>query len=142
NSVVLFSGSPDPAFYELVSAEAASTVEPGRADKVTLYARPTREFPENAITAAQSNTIEIFYDTQSITGDVAEYRLALGIATPDNDLGAGYFFRRRYTRSQAEQMRKEIVPGVYQFTFPSIGLPDRPLYLSFPVRPTVEGWVK
>lgn len=129
------SGAPVPYFFELVGVEAATTIEPGRHDLVSLYARPTYDFPLNNL--IQSVSTSIFYNLLTTTGDIREYRLASsGFGSP------GYSFNRNYGVGDRDRMEREIVTGVYQFRFPPLGRPNSPLYLNFPVRPTVEGYVR
>lgn len=140
SNAVLFegTGAPDPYFFELVGVEAATTIEPGRHDLVILYARPSYDFPVNALTINSTST-SIFYDLRSATGDVQEYRLA-GVGMGTGFL-PGYSYTRNYAAGERSRMEREITNGIYQFRFPSLGRPNSPLYLNFPVRATVEGYV-
>lgn len=137
-----FNGPPvvqDPQFYEVVGLEAAKTVEPGRPELVTLSARPTVDFPINVVAGMEAYSQSVFYDIQSLSGSIQEYRLA-GRGVGDFFV-PGYSLVRDYPATAQKQMEKEIVPGIYRFTFPAINRPTVPLYLNFPVRATVEGYV-
>jgi hypothetical protein len=138
NAVAFFGSATSPYFYELVGVESAMTVEPGRSDLVNLFARPSYDFPLNNLNI-QSNSTVIFYDLQSDTGDVREYRLA-GAGLGGSTFIPGYSFSRFYGRNERSRMEREILPGNYQFRFPALGRPNVPLYLNFPVLPTVEGY--
>ncbi|WAC19462.1 hypothetical protein OVA24_19750 [Luteolibacter sp. SL250] len=140
NAVRFIGSSLVPQFFELVGVEAATVIEPGRHDLVSLYARPSYEFPVNGLNIASRTTV-IFYNLQSTTGDVKEYRLA-GTGLRGNTFDPGYAFRRLYGPTDRSRMEREITNGIYQFRVPSLGRPERPLYLNFPVTPTVEGYVE
>lgn len=116
----------DPAYYEIVGIEPASTVAVGYPDQVTLYSRPVSEYPMSD--SFESLAESLFYDLDSITGDIREYRTG------------NYGSNRSYTNRK--QMEKEVVEGVYQYRFPSVNRPATPLYLAFPVKNTVEGYLE
>ncbi|MBX3741956.1 MAG: hypothetical protein KF712_13250 [Akkermansiaceae bacterium] len=141
SNAVLFegTGAPAPYFFELVGVEEATTVEPGRHDLVSLYARPSYDFPMNGL-GIRSTSTSVFYNLRSVTGDVREYRLAgVGLGT---GFEPGYEFLRNYGPGERSRMEREITPGIYQFRFPTLNRPNFPLYLNFPVRATVEGYVE
>jgi hypothetical protein len=138
NSVILEGLGEPPRFYELVGVETATVVEPGRPDLVSLYARPSYDFPAQDLNT-QSQTISVFYDTKSQTGDIREYRLA-GSGLARNQFIPGYEFKRSYGPSERTRMEREIVPGSYQFKFPSLGRPLTSLYLNLPVLAMIEGY--
>ncbi|RYD37151.1 MAG: hypothetical protein EOP87_04100 [Verrucomicrobiaceae bacterium] len=133
-------GTPVPEYKEIVGVEAASTVEPGRHDLVSLYARPSFDFPQDGLGVASISTV-LFFDLLSANGDIREYRLA-GRGLRGNQFVPGYRFIRNYGPGDRGRMEREIVPGVYLFRFPMINRPTTPLYLNFPVRATVEGFVE
>ena len=137
NGVVVDSiGIPDQRYLEIVSVEAANTIEPGRPDLVSLYARPVSDFP-GTLGGIGGVPTRIYYNTQSANGEIREYRLA-GTLLAGNSFNPGYFWSKTYTNRST--MDKEIVEGVYQFKFPQLNFPSRSIYLSFPVRNTVEGY--
>lgn len=129
--------NPGTRYFEIVGLEAATTVEPGRPDLVSLDARPYSDFPSK-VTGITGKPISVFYDLKSSAGSIREYRLA-GSGAADAEFEAGYEFSRTYTSRST--MEKEIVEGVYRFKFPTLNRPTTPLYLSFPVKNTVEGYV-
>jgi len=133
-------GSPIAEFKEIVGVEAATTVEPGRHDLVSLYARPSYDFPQNALGVSSIATV-LFYDLLSANGDIREYRLA-GRGLASNRFVPGYSFQRTYGSGDRARMEREITNGIYQFKFPMLGRPNTPLYINFPVRATVEGYVE
>lgn len=141
NGVVIGGILEEARFYEIAGIEGATVVEPGRHEAVKLYAAPTLDFPKSAISSTTSESIMVFYDTQSVTGNIREYRLAGSLwGGVEDGFVPGYSFKRQYTtRSQIE---KEVKPGVYQFQFPMLNRPNSLLYLNFPVRATIEGYVQ
>lgn len=129
--------NPGTRYFEIAGLEAATTVEPGRPDLVTLDARPYSEFPAR-VSGITGNPLSVFYDLTSSAGSIREYRLA-GSGAANGEFESGYEFTRTYTSRNT--MEKEIVEGVYRFKFPTLNRPTIPLYLSFPVKNTVEGYV-
>ncbi len=115
-----------PNFYEVIGIQPASTVDVGNYSKVKLIARPSLDYPMNDV--AEGGSLSLFYDLDSLTGDVREYRL-------------GYYNSVRLYNSRS-QMEKEIREGVYTYSFPTSGNPNRSINLNFPVKTTVEGWIK
>lgn len=141
-------GTYDQEFSEVVGIEEATLIEPGYPHLVKMIARPTQDFPLNSVNSIVGVPTSIFYDLQSVTGDVREYRLA-GTGNVFVRVGCywaqsahfvpGYSWRKAYVSRST--MEKEIVQGTYQFSFPTRGYPSSPRYLSFPVTNSVEGYV-
>jgi len=128
-------GVVDPQFWEVLSVITASRVEPGRADKIALQAKPYSDFPlsqgqplpgilDGALTVYFSlladNWSEIYLDPYEL---------------------AAYQWVRTY--NDLEQMDDEIIPGgQYQFRYPRVNAPNVIFGQSFGIRPAPEGYVK
>jgi hypothetical protein len=138
NGAVVGFNAAGTRYFEIVGLEGATTIEPGRPDLVALQARPVSKFP-GTLTGFGARAVNIYYDLTSASGNIREYRLA-GSGARDNEFVPGYQIMRSY--SSRKTMEEEIVEGVYQFRFPTLNRPNIPLYLNFPVKNTVEGYVE
>lgn len=116
----------DQSFYELTGLETATTVEPGRSDRVDLKARPVgSDFPTDLDNIVDI-PVTIFYDLQDLSGNVQQYNIA------------SYTWSRGYTTRKS--MENEVLLGSYEFQFPRRFQPKQNTILKFDVTPMVEGY--
>ncbi len=130
----------DERFYEIVGIEAATLVEPGLPELVKLTARPANGTFPATVGPIRAVPTFVYFDLRSLTGDVREYRLA-GTGLARFKFRPGYSFMREYDSTSKSRMEKEIVEGVYQFSFPTRGRQTTPMYLNFPIKNSVESYV-
>ncbi|MEI6655560.1 MAG: thrombospondin type 3 repeat-containing protein [Verrucomicrobiota bacterium] len=112
----------DFSYYEIASLTAAATIEPSRPDLVYLYSAPPSGLPRPLNLFADDCWVA-YYNIMSEV--IKEYDITR------------YSYGRDYT--QRDVMDKEIVPGLYQYSFPSLHRPIVPVIIPVVYHDIPEG---
>jgi len=110
----------------------AFVVEPFKPQFVTLNAAPASALPRPS-SGFKDDSATLYYNLN--TTDIQEYKITR------------YIFNRTYNKTQRERFKSEVVPGVYQYVFPTYVAPGapfafRPVSLSSTIFPMVEGYAE
>jgi hypothetical protein len=119
-------GIRDDFYHSEVTGVSPSVLtEPSEPDLAGLYSAPPSKLPR-PIGDWLDNSYTIYWDTQ--TEAIGEYKLA------------SYIFEKNYaTRTSMDQ---EIVPGLYQFSFPKLGDPNNRYQIPVNYYAPPEGFKK
>jgi len=123
-------------YYEIASVVDPVAIEPFAADHVILHAAPLSTLPRPAAGFVDASW-DMFYDISG-SSNVADHRITLYGYERDYSLfdattGAG-------VSSQESLMDAQIKPGIYQYYFPMLGNPTRPVTLSARYFTIAEGY--
>jgi hypothetical protein len=131
-------GNPDPYaqepynYYMITGVQAATTLEPRREDLCLLKFAPYSTLPRPQ-PGFEDTSFSVYYDISPASIEIREYTVTR------------YGYHRTYKDSKGgQQMRDEIVPGTYGFTFPRLGNPILPVAMpmTFSVIPDGYGEIK
>lgn len=135
-------GSPEAnLYYELSSVTDAVAIQPFGINYVKLIAAPKSTLPRPA-SGFTDASYSMFYDISGANGSVKNHQMAL------------YGYQRNYTSydpntgfpvptpSQETSMDAQIVPGIYQYSFPMLGNPTKPVIMPIRYYTIAEGYRK
>lgn len=129
-------GNPDPdlpeppTYYMITGITPAVIVEPRYEDKCILRAAPASTLDRPA-PGFIDTSYSLYYNIAPGSTSIREYYITR------------YGYNRNYTgEGGGNRMSKEIVPGVYHFTFPQLGDPNRPVAVPIVYYPIPEGYAK
>ena len=122
---------PDPpTYYMITSITPAIIVEPRNADLCILNAAPASDLDRPA-PGFVDKSYSLFYNIAPGSVSIREYFITI------------YEYDRTYQGTGGgTRMSKEIVPGVYHFSFPQLGDPNRPVAIPVVHYPIPEGFAK
>jgi hypothetical protein len=122
---------PDPPTYYLItSITPAIIVEPRNADLCLLNAAPASDLDRPA-PGFIDKSYSLFYNIAPGSVSIREYFITI------------YEYQRTYQGiGGGKRMTGEIVPGVYHFSFPQLGDPNRPVAIPIVHYPIPEGYTK
>jgi hypothetical protein len=102
----------------------AIAIEPRMPDRIKLIAAPASSLPRPS-GGFRDDSTSLFYNIQS--PDATEYVLT------------HYYNNKNYSKSQRGKFEKEIVPGVYSYSFPRLNRPEVPAVVKAVIYPMLEG---
>lgn len=105
----------------------AIAIEPRMANKIQLIAAPASKLPRPS-GGFRDDSTSLFYNIHNT--DATEYVLTY------------YYNTRTYTKNQRGKFESEIVPGVYNYSFPRLNNPDVPAVVKAVIYPMLEGKAK
>lgn len=122
---------PDPpTYYMITSITPAIIVEPRNAALCLLNAAPASDLDRPA-PGFIDKSFSLFYNIAPGSVSIREYYISI------------YDYERNYLGTGGgNRMNREIVPGVYHFSFPALGEPTRPVAIPAVHYPIPEGYAK
>ena len=105
----------------------AVAIEPRMENKIQLIAAPASKLPRPS-GGFRDDSTSLFYNLHNT--DSSEYVLTY------------YYNTRKYNRKQREKFESEIVPGVYNYSFPRLNNPNVPAVVKAVIYPMIEGKAK
>ena len=127
-------GSPDPyapepyTYYMITSVIAAQSIEPRREDLCLLKSAPASTLPRPS-PGFEDTSFSVYYNISPDSIEIREYTVTR------------YGYHRTYKDIEGgSEMKKEIVPGTYSFTFPRLGNPVFAVGIAAVYNPIPEGY--
>lgn len=114
-------------YFSVTSIGSATLLRPFDATSVRLNAAPPSLLPR-PLAGFNDLGLSVFYNLQ--TPLIRQYFISR------------YDFRRQYTRDERNRFDGEIVPGRYEYNFPSLASTTIPLVLAMNLFPKLDGYRK
>ncbi len=115
----------DFSYWEVASVTNAKFIEPSRKDLVYLYSAPPSKLPR-PLNFFADDSWTVYYNIMSEV--IKKYEIAR------------YSYGRDYT--ERGPMDEEIVPGLYQYSFPALGHPEQPVIIPVILHDIPEGSIR
>lgn len=122
--------APEDLYYQISAISPAVSIEPRREDLCILRAAPASKL-ERPLPGFIDTSFAVYYNISPGSNSIREY------------IVTRYSFNRSYADvSGGELMTAEVVPGVYNFSFPRLTRPDLLVALPTVHYPIPEGYTK